>query len=224
MTSINMGHMETYNPKDESLFLKAARRFAKSNGLEILNKIDNGMYGSAYLTSDNTVIKITKDILEVVCASKAQENKPKGYVSIYNIASFGQIYAIHQEMLEIPTFDIIVEIEESINRMKNHGVYLSCGSSIDHEDDAKSYIESMSDFDRTLYSDITFSADRLFEAGGHPYDIHADNIAIKEGKFILFDQKDAEFSMISESEIRIEIMKIRKSTLSSQKESKTPSL
>lgn len=79
---------------------KKAKLWADQLGTKIVKNLGNGNFGTAYLTSDDTVIKITSDKYEFLCASEMKGKDLKCFANIHDLEVFDDdSLGIHQEHL-----------------------------------------------------------------------------------------------------------------------------
>lgn len=158
--------------------------YAKINGLEIEGFLGSGDFGEAYLTTKNTVIKITSDEAEFILAHSIEGKKMDNTVEVYHTSMFDNgLMIIHQEFLNT---EGVEDLFSQLNlEAESQGV---CILDIDTEEDME---YGLSDEAICLLNDISYSVYEYQKNGFNPNDIHDRNIGVKNnGNYALFDQRD----------------------------------
>lgn len=159
--------------------------YAKINGLEIEGFLGSGDFGEAYLTTKNTVIKITSDEAEFVLAHSIEGKKMDNTVEVFHTSMFDNgLMIIHQEFLNTHGVeDLFSELNLEADAQ---GVCL-----LDIDTEEESMVYGLSDEAICLLNDISYSVYEYQKNGFNPNDIHDRNIGIKDnGNYALFDQRD----------------------------------
>ncbi len=155
--------------------------WAKENNTNIIKFIASGEWGQAYQIEDNKVLKVTVGIEEAAYAYEAMLNKPKGYVSIYDVKKINEsVFIIVMDLIEQPKYlmEMVKEIDDILD-----------SHSLEVKSDPKS-CEDLIENDETL--DILFQLNEI-ATGDNNFpmnDIHYENVGFKLGttEIIIIDQ------------------------------------
>jgi len=152
----------------------------KHFNLKIEKSLGYGENGNAFLTSKDSVIKITTDLNEFIFASQLLKNKIKNLVEIFEIATYQDKYIIHQEKVHCND-DIISDFI----CIKEIGMYERtdlCNICLDNE--------MLTSHQRSMLKDVQDAICDAKSKNTRFVDVHEFNIGIsKNGIYKLFDQK-----------------------------------
>lgn len=156
---------------------QTAELAASKLGTTINTHLGNGMWGDAYLTNDNTVIKLTTHEDEAEIAVRLKGEDITNVVRIYEVIPLKNCWAIHQEFLNTSGIEDIWN--EAQHDLQDNGLYFG-----DDEDDIKTEI---SDESRKFISDIGWAIENLVRYGVQALDLSPDNIGKRGNDYVVFD-------------------------------------
>lgn len=165
-----------------------AKSHAKLNNQSIVKYLGKGTYGEAYLTSNNTVLKVTKDHCETLAALKMIGKKHENVVDIYSVHKLPEnLFLIEQEALDHNT-DADRLYWELVSIADHSG--LENITELVQQDE--SFINNVPDENlRSVLFQMKSAMKHLNDLGieGDALDLQTDNMAFNDGHITVFDNR-----------------------------------
>lgn len=169
-----------------------AQAFAKLKNQTITEFLGKGHFGEAYLTSANTVLKVTKDHCETLAALKMIGHQHDNVVDIYNVQKLpNELFIIEQQYLDHNS-DADMLYWQLRDVADHAGVELD--ELIAYEPD-----EIIAETELVNYiTQLKAAMDHLNSIGikGAAIDMASDNFAIDNGHITVFDNRFDSFTKI----------------------------
>jgi hypothetical protein len=168
------------NTSDELL----AQEYAKIKNKKISTYLGKGHFGSAFLTEDNFVIKITTDIREAYTALQIVGKEHDNVAAIFSVDKVMESkYAIEQEY--VPHDSNADELYWELTSIVDRNGFEDINELLDQENIGELVDENLHEILKQFKSAENFMRANGVEDGG--LDLQSDNFSFNNGKIKVFD-------------------------------------
>lgn len=184
----NMKPDKFYSPDKYKEYEKAAQKYANSLNISIKERLGEGNWGVAFLSSDGTVIKATTDPIETYNALLLKDKELHNVANIYDVyhSPNEDIAIIKQE--RVKKLNLLQEkMYKTTLRKLNDGdqSFLSFDEMF-FEDDGIELTEK----ELQLAKEISYGINEIYNNDGTAEDVDITNTGVNsKGQFVIFDQK-----------------------------------
>lgn len=165
-----------------------AELYAMNVRMHIVKIVGSGAFGVAFLTDRLTVIKVTCDVNEAVCAHRIKGMKFDHVAEVYDVIVNGDLAVVHQELVNGLNFEDSSSYDRMFSKMTQAGIGFD---NLGERDYLLSALGLLPDEER-IFIDIASGVNEVVSAGGVVKCVSKDDIGYVRGGFVVYKPKDSD--------------------------------